>query len=83
MSTVTTAGGTTTGRRTLAVILAIIGIVALVVGIVYFVEPAHALPSFLPGHLAGKSYHHYKRATAGVVVGVLLLVGAWWTSKKK
>jgi hypothetical protein len=83
VSTVSTAGGTTTGRRTLAIVLAVIGIIALIVGIIYFVDGANALPSFLPGHIAHKTFHHDKRATAGVVVGVLLLVAAWWTGKKK
>lgn len=83
MTNVSTAGGTSTGRRTLAVVLAVIGIIAIIVGIIYFVSPAHSVPSFLPGHIAGKSYHHVKRAIAGVVVGVVLVVAAWWTGKKK
>lgn len=32
------------------VVLVVLGILAVVVGIVYLVEPIHSLPSFFPGH---------------------------------
>jgi NADH:ubiquinone oxidoreductase subunit 5 (subunit L)/multisubunit Na+/H+ antiporter MnhA subunit len=56
------------------VVLVVLGILAVVVGIVYLVEPIHSLPSFFPGHaLHGKSHHHI-RGYIAIVVGVILLI---------
>jgi integral membrane sensor domain MASE1 len=63
--------------RFLGALLIIIGILGIAAGIVYFVEPAHSLPTWFPGHLAtSKTLHHDKRGIIGVAVGaVLLLIG--------
>lgn len=62
--------------RLLGWVLIIIGILALIVGIIYLVEPARSLPSFIPGHLASKA-HHSKRGIAGIVFGgVVFIIGA-------
>ena len=34
------------------VVLVVVGILAVVVGVIYLVEPVHSLPSFFPGHAA-------------------------------
>ena len=38
-------------RKYLVPLAVILGIALIVVGIVYFAEPAKSLPSFFPGHL--------------------------------
>lgn len=58
-----------------AVILLILGVAALAAGVVYFTVAADKLPSFM-GHIAHSTRHRTKRATAGVIVGVLLLGGS-------
>jgi uncharacterized membrane protein HdeD (DUF308 family) len=55
-------------------LLIVVGILGLIAGIIYLAVPAHALPSFYPGHLAGSNTHHDKRGTAGTLAGVILLV---------
>lgn len=60
--------------RPLGVLLVIIGALALAAGIIYFVEPAKSLPSFIPGHIAGSGVHHDKRGVAGVVVGAVVFI---------
>jgi len=72
---VSTTGSTMRMVRTVGVVLLILGLVALAVGIVYFVVPAHSLPSFM-GRTHSPSAHRSKRGTASVVVAVLLLIGA-------
>jgi len=63
------------------VILAVIaGIVFIVIGIVYFAEPAKSLPGFFPGHEAGSTHHHVKHGIAAVLVGVACFVFAWFRS---
>lgn len=46
----------------------------MAVGIVYFVEPSHALPSFFPGHSRFGHRHGVKHGIAAVVVGAVVLV---------
>ena len=56
------------------VVLVVLGILAVVVGIIYLVEPIHSLPSFFPGHaLHGRSHHHI-RGYVAIAVGIILLI---------
>jgi ammonia channel protein AmtB len=66
--------------RPVIIIAAIAGIVLVALGIYYFVEPAHSLPSWLPGHEAGSNHHHIKHGIASLLLGVALLVFAWFQS---
>ena len=59
------------------------GLVLVALGVVYWVEPAHALPSWLPGHTAGSGHHHIKHGIASFFVGLALLVFAWFQTGKK
>jgi uncharacterized membrane protein HdeD (DUF308 family) len=67
-------------RRLLAILAVVIGLVLIVVGVVYWVEPAHSLPSFFPGHQAGSNHHHVKHGIAAFLVGVACLVFAWFNT---
>jgi len=58
-----------------SVILIIIGALIVVVGVLYLTQPAHSLPSFIPGHLAHATGKHPKRGIAALVVGGLVFVG--------
>jgi hypothetical protein len=69
----------TAGRTALAVILGIVALIFIVVAIIYIAEPAHSLPSFIPGHIAGSSGHHPLKATGSLVAGIIFAVGAWFT----
>ena len=52
----------------------------IIIGIVYFVEPAKSLPSFFPGHESGSDHHHTKHGIAAVLVGIGCFVFAWFQS---
>jgi hypothetical protein len=67
-------------KRTLVIILAIVAVVALVLGILWITGSA---PSFLDSgsHVKNGGNHLY-RGIAGLVIGVACGAGAWWTSKK-
>jgi Domain of unknown function (DUF4345) len=58
----------------LKVVFVVIGILAVVVGIIYLVEPVHSLPSFFPGYAAHKNIHHHDRGYAAIGVGIILLI---------
>jgi uncharacterized RDD family membrane protein YckC len=54
------------------------GIAFVILGIVYWIEPAGSLPSFMPGHDAGSGHHHVKHGIASFLLGVALLIFAWF-----
>jgi hypothetical protein len=68
-------------KRSLTIILAIVAVIAIILGILWF---AGAAPSFLDSgsHVKSGGGGHVYRGTAAVVVG-LVLGGAAWFSRKK
>jgi O-antigen/teichoic acid export membrane protein len=71
-------------RRSVAVWGAVVvGVALVVLAVVYWIEPAGSLPSFIPGHEAGSSHHHVKHGIAAFFVGLALLVFAWFQTGKK
>ncbi len=60
--------------RLLAVLLVILGILAIIVGVIYLVEPIHSLPSFFPGHAAHGKGHHHIRGYLAIAVGIILVI---------
>jgi hypothetical protein len=76
-----------TTLRRLIVPAVVLGIVLVIVSIVYFVEPAHSLPSFFPGHVSASSseanHHHSKHGIAALVVALGCFAFAWFQSGPK
>jgi uncharacterized membrane protein HdeD (DUF308 family) len=70
-------------KRPLVILAILAGIVFIIIGIVYFAEPAKSLPGFFPGHEAGSSHHHAKHGIASVLVGIGCFVFAWFQSGPK
>ena len=71
-------------RSPLLVGLAVLaGLALLAVGVFYWAESASSLPSWFPGHEAGSSHHHVKHGIAAFLVGLALLVFAWFQTGKK
>ncbi len=66
------------GRRALAVILAIIGVLAIIAGILYLAGAANSL-HFMVGSV--HKGHHLVRAAVSFVAGVALLAGAWFAAR--
>jgi hypothetical protein len=64
--------------RLLALLAALVGLALIAVAIVYWAEPARSLPGFFPGHEAGSAHHHVKHGIAALLVGLALLVFAWF-----
>ena len=82
MSSTSVSGGTSTSRKPLVIILVVIGVLAIIVGILYLVAGS-SLPSFLT---AGSHVHkgnHLARGGVALVIGVACLIGAWFSSKTK
>ena len=75
-----------TPRQTPAWVTAVLGLIALllvIVAVIYFVEPAHKLPSFFPGHTPHGSRARVKHGIAAAVVAALVLIGAWFSAGRK
>jgi hypothetical protein len=70
-------------RKTLAWCALAVGIVCLVIAVVYWTVPAGSLPSFMPGYEAGVAATHFKHGLVAVILGLALLVYAWFTSVPK
>ena len=70
-------------RRLVTLAAVVLGIALIVVGVVYFVEPARSLPSFFPGHEVGSDHHHVKHGIAALLVGIACLVFAWFRTGTK
>ena len=60
--------------RFVVVLLVILGILAVIVGVIYLVEPTSSLPSFFPGHTSHGHVHHHIRGYIAIAVGIVLLV---------
>ena len=56
------------------------GLVLIALAVVYWAEPAHALPSFFPGHEAGSNHHHVKHGIAAGILGIGAFIFAWFQS---
>jgi len=70
-------------KKTLNILAVIFGIVFVALAIYYWLTPANMLPAFLPGYSAAMTTAHIKHGIASLVVGLALLVYAWFASAKK
>ena len=66
--------------RLLTAAAVVVGVALIVVAVVYWVEPAHSLPAFFPGHESGSNHHHVKHGIAALVVGLAVLAFGWFQS---
>lgn len=60
--------------RLIVVVLVVLGILAVIVGVIYLVEPIHSLPAFFPGHAPHRRGHHHIRGYVAIAVGIILLI---------
>jgi hypothetical protein len=72
--------GGSPGRLALAVILTIIGVLAIVAGFLYVAGAANSM-HFMVGNV--HKGHHALRAAVSFVIGVVLLIGAWFAVRPK
>jgi len=69
--------------RLLATLAVVAGLALIAIAVVYWIEPAKSLPSFFPGHEAGSNHHHVKHGIAAFLLGLALLVFAWFQSGRE
>lgn len=65
----------------------LLGVLLIVVAVIYFVQPAHSLPSFFPGHVsatdAEAAHHHTKHGIAALVLALACFTFAWFQTGPK
>jgi len=69
--------------RPVVILATVLGIALIALAIYYWAEPAKSLASWVPGHESGSSHHHVKHGIASFLVGVALLILAWFQSAPK
>jgi amino acid permease len=67
-----------TKHRNLIIPAVLTGLVLLALGVIYLVDSANALPTFLPGHQTGSPHHHVKHAIAALLLSAACFVLAWF-----
>lgn len=82
MSTASVSGGASTSKKPLVIVLAVIGVVAIIVGILYFIGGS-AAPSFLTAGSHVKHGSHLARGGVALVVGLACLIGSWFSTRSK
>lgn len=83
MSSASVSGGASAaGKKPLVIVLAVIGVLALILGILYMVA-GNSLPGFLTAGSHVKSGNHLARGGVCLVVGVVVLIGSWLTGRNK
>jgi hypothetical protein len=66
--------------RPVVIVATVAGILLIALAVYYWVEPAKSLASWVPGHEAGSNHHHVKHGIAAFLLGIALLVFAWFQS---
>jgi flagellar basal body-associated protein FliL len=73
--------------RKLIIPVVLLGVLLIVVAVIYFVQTAHSLPSFFPGHVsatdAEATHHHTKHGIAALVVALACFAFAWFQTGPK
>jgi len=69
--------------RIIGTTLIVLGVLALLAGVVYLTVPAHSLPSIM-GHVSKANVHHSKRGIASLVVGaVMVVIGGFLVARSR
>jgi hypothetical protein len=64
-------------RRAIGWLVVLVGILALIAGVIYLTVQAKSLPSIL-GQLHGYTGHRSKRGIAALIAGAVLVVAGGW-----
>ena len=79
VSATSSESGRRAGLVAVGAVLAIVGVLALIAGVIYISQTEANVPAFLPGHVTtGKdaTLHHTLRGIGGIVVAVILFIAA-------
>lgn len=78
------ASGKSSGKTIIAIVLAVVAVLLIVAAIIFFVEPAHSLPSFMGKITSPASRANASRplhGAAAAVAAVVCLVAAFFVNR--
>jgi uncharacterized membrane protein YidH (DUF202 family) len=82
VSSASVSSGASTSKKPLVIILAVVGIVLIIIGILYLIGGS-AIPHFLIAGSHVKKGHHLARGGVAIIVGLAALIGSWFATKSK
>ena len=83
----TSAAGKSSGKTIIAIVLVVLAVLFVITAIIFFIEPAHSLPSFMgkithpPASLTRAHAARSLRGAGALVVGVICLVAAFFVNR--
>lgn len=60
----------------------LLAIICAIAAVVYFMQPAGKLPTFMPGYLAGSDHIHTTHGIAAAVAAVVLFAIGWFMGRR-
>jgi hypothetical protein len=69
--------------KPLVIVLGIVSILFFILTVVYLVEPAKSLPTFMPGYNPSLARHHITHGIGTLFLGVGSFILAWFQSSAK
>ena len=67
-------------KKFLTIAAIVLGLCFIALAAYYWLTPAGSLPHYLPGFEANSTHVHLKHGVASVLLGLALLVFAWFNS---
>jgi amino acid permease len=69
-------GSSSSNRKILAIVCIVIAVLFIILGLIYAIEPAKSLPSFMGSKGKGTG-HHALRMSASFILGIVFAAAAW------
>ena len=83
----TSTSGKSSGKTIIAIVLVVLAVLLIIAAIIFFVEPAHSLPSFMgrlthpPSTLARANATRPLHGAAALVAAIVCLVAAFFVNR--
>ena len=83
----TSAAGKSSGKTIIAIVLVVLAVLFVIAAIIFFIEPAHSLPSFMgkithpPASLSRANATRPLHGAAAIVAAIVCLVAAFFVNR--
>ena len=83
----TSASGKSSGKTIIAIVLVVLAVLFVIAAIIFFIEPAHSLPSFMgkithpPASLSRANATRPLHGAAAIVAAIVCLVAAFFVNR--
>ena len=70
-------------RTVIVAVEVVVGLAFVALAALYWLTPAGELPAFVPGFVAGSTKPHFNHGLGALVIGLAVLVFAWFRSRAR